>query len=256
VTVAAESSPGLIERIRQNEALKLALAPLGLAILAALTLMLIRSVDPDTIAGRALQTEKIRIQFFDHISLTVWSTLIVLVIAIPLGVFLTRPRFSRWEGPVLSFANSGQAFPAYGLLVIFLTWFGSGATTAIWALAFYAILPVLRNTIVGLEQVDRDIIEAGRGMGMTKRQALMKIELPLAVPVMIAGVRTALIINVGMAALAFLIGAGGLGETINTGLKLQRDVLILAGAGMVAVLALFTDWVAAMLYRVLRPKGL
>ncbi|NND84425.1 MAG: ABC transporter permease [Acidimicrobiia bacterium] len=256
MTVAAEPSPGIIERIRQNEALKLALAPLGLSVLVVLTLVLIGSVDPDTIAGRALQTEKIRIQFVDHITLTLWSTLIVLLVAIPLGVFLTRPRFARWEGPVLAVANSGQAFPAYGLLVIFLTWFGSGAATAIWALAFYAILPVLRNTIVGIQQVDRDIIEAGRGMGMTKRQALLRIELPLAVPVMIAGVRTALIINVGMAALAFLIGAGGLGETINTGLKLQRDVLIVAGASMVAVLALGVDWVAAMLYRVLRPKGL
>ncbi len=256
MTVVSESSSGLLERIRQNEALRLSLAPLGLAVLVALTLMLIRSVDPDTIAGRALQTEKIRIQFFDHISLTVWSTLIVLVVAIPLGVFLTRPRFARWESPVLSVANSGQAFPAYGMLVIFLTWFGSGAATAIWALAFYAMLPVLRNTIVGLQQVDQDIIEAGRGMGMTKRQALLKIELPLAVPVMIAGVRTALIINVGMAALAFLIGAGGLGETINTGLKLQRDVLIVAGASMVAVLALAVDWIAAMAYRILRPKGL
>lgn len=256
MTVVAESSPGLIERIRRNEALRLALAPLGLAVLGVLTLMLIGGVEPDSIAGRALEAVKLRRQFRDHIWLTTWSTLLVLVVAIPLGIFLTRPRFRRWEGPVLSLANSGQAFPAYGMLVIFFTWFGSGAATAIYALAFYAVLPVLRNTIVGIQQVDADIIEAGRGMGMTKRQALWRIELPLAVPVMIAGVRTALIINVGMAALAFLIGGGGLGETINTGLKLQRDVLIVAGASMVALLALAVDWVAAMAYRVLRPKGL
>lgn len=255
-TEIVPTSPGLLERIRSSEWMGLALAPLGLAVLGFLTMELMANVEPGSIAERALEPALIERQLRDHMWLTTWSTLLVLAVAIPMGVFLTRPRFRRWEGSVLSVANSGQAFPAYGMLVIFFTWFGTGATTAIYALAFYAVLPVLRNTIVGIEQVDEDIIEAGRGMGMTKRQALLKIELPLAVPVMIAGVRTALIINIGMAALAFLIGAGGLGETINTGLKLQRDVLIVSGAALVALLALTVDWAAAVAYRVLRPKGL
>ncbi len=103
--------------------------------------------------------------------------------------------------------------------------------------AVFAVLPVLRNTMVGLDQVDKATIEAGRGMGMSKMMALGKIELPLAVPVILAGVRTALIINVGMATLAFLIGGGGLGETINAGLKFGRDLVTFTGASMVALYA-------------------
>jgi osmoprotectant transport system permease protein len=157
---------------------------------------------------------------------------------------------------VLTFASSGQAIPAYGLLIIFFTWIGTGPWTAIAAFTLYAILPVLRNTIVGLEQVDDAVIEAGRGMGMTKFEALRKIELPLSVPVILAGIRTALVINVGMAALAVFIGGGGLGETINSGLKLRRDIATFMGAGIVALLALVIDWLAALAERYLRPKGI
>ena len=127
---------------------------------------------------------------------------------------------------------------------------------AIWALVLYAILPVLRNTMVGLDNVDRAVIEAGRGMGMTRMQALLRIELPLAVPVILAGVRTALILNISMAALAFLIGAGGLGVTINTGLELQQNSVIIVGAVLVALLALIFDWIGAVAERFLRPRGL
>jgi osmoprotectant transport system permease protein len=116
-------------------------------------------------------------------------------------------------------------------------------------------LPVLRNTIVGLEQVDRAVIEAGRGMGYTRRQILLRIELPLAVPVIIAGIRTAVVINIGMAALAFIVGGGGLGETINSGLKLNRSPAILIGAVLVAILALVIDFLGSLAQRYLRPKG-
>jgi hypothetical protein len=132
--------------------------------------------------------------------------------------------------------GSRAGFPAYGLIVLFFSWFGAGIGTVIVALATFSLLPVLRNTIVGLEQVDHAVIEAGRGMGYTKRQVLFEIELPLAVPVIIAGIRTAIVINIGMAALAFLIGGGGLGETINSGLKLDRNPAILIGAVLVAIL--------------------
>ncbi|MEL7210662.1 MAG: ABC transporter permease subunit, partial [Actinomycetota bacterium] len=107
-----------------------------------------------------------------------------------------------------------------------------------------------------LDGVDRSTIEAGRGMGMTKWQALVRIELPLAVPVIIAGVRTALIINIGMATLAYLIGGGGLGVTIASGLKLNRDQVLLMGSGTVAVLALTVDWLGAVTEKLLSPKGL
>ena len=150
-----------------------------------------------------------------------WSTVIVILVAVPLGIVLTRPALRRISPFVLAVANSGQALPAYGLLVIFLGIMGQGAYTVIVALSLYALLPVLRNTMVGLDGVDRSVIEAGRGMGMTKMQVLTRIELPLAVPIIVAGVRTAMILNIGMATLAFLIGGGGLGITIQTGPEAQ-----------------------------------
>lgn len=195
-------------------------------------------------------------RIWEHITLTFWSTIWVLIIAVPLGVLLTRPAFRKLSGPVLAFANSGQATPAYGLFAIAFAALGTGGRTVIIALVIFTVLPVLRNTMVGLDQVNPSTVEAGRGMGMTKLQALRRIELPLAVPVILAGVRTALVINVGMAALAFIVGGGGLGETINTGLKLQRDVVLVAGAGMTAILALTVDWFGAISERILRPRGL
>lgn len=224
-------------------------------LLALLTTVWIYS-DMDRTTADILEADKLLRQARQHINLTFWSTLLVVSIAIPLGVAITRPRLRRYAPGVLAFANSGQAIPAYGLIVIFFAWRGQGTTTAVLALTVYAILPVLRNTMIGLDQVDTAVVEAGRGMGMSRRQALLGIELPLAVPVILAGVRTALVINVGMAALAFLIGAGGLGETINSGLKLQRNTAVFVGAALVALLALLIDWLAALAERYLRPKGI
>lgn len=245
-------NPGVI---RSN--LGLVVMPVVIASLAALLALYVSSVEKDSIETESLiWGTQLWPQFRDHMVLTFWSTLLVLGIAIPLGIVLTRPALRFMAGPILTVANSGQAIPAYGLLVIFGAWLGTEASTVIVALAVFAVLPVLRNTMVGLDQVDKATIEAGRGMGMSKMMALRKIELPLAVPVILAGVRTALIINVGMATLAFLIGGGGLGETINAGLKLGRDLVTFTGAGMVALLALSIDWLASVFERVLRPKGL
>lgn len=211
--------------------------------------------DFDFSAASALRRDKLQVQFIDHLTITLWASLLVVSIAVPLGIVLTRPRFRRMAGGVLAVANSGQAMPAYGLVVLFAAWMGTGMRTVIIALAFFALLPVLRNTMVGLNQVDPSMIEAGRGMGMSRLAVLRRIELPLAVPVILAGVRTALVLTVGMAALAFLIGGGGLGETINSGLKLSRNEVVITGAGIVALLALTVDWLAAVAERFLRPKG-
>lgn len=206
---------------------------------------------------RALDWERnLRPQLEQHLSLTLWSTVFTIVLAVPLGILLTRPRYKRGGAPILAVATSGQAIPAFGLLVLAFAWLGAGPWTTIWALALFTLLPVLRNTMVGLEQVDQSVIEAGRGMGLTKRQTLQQIELPLAVPVILAGIRTALVINVGMAALAFLIGGGGLGATISAGLKLSRDLVLVTGAVMTALVALSVDWVAALIEKTLRPSGL
>lgn len=211
--------------------------------------------DLDDTARRILDLNLLQRRLFQHINMTFWSTLLVVSIAIPLGILITRPAFRRLAPPILGLANAGQAAPAFGLLVIFADLFGTGIRTAIVALLVIALLPVLRNTMVGLQQVDQAIIEAGRGMGLSKRQALLRIELPLAVPIILAGIRTALVINVGTAALAALIGAGGLGEPIISGLQTRRDAAVFIAGGIVAALALLIDFLAALAERYLRPKG-
>ncbi|MGI8985013.1 MAG: ABC transporter permease [Acidimicrobiales bacterium] len=231
-------------------------APFGIGALAMYLYWLVNSKDLSSVEARNLGWDAVRPQILDHLYVAVWSTLLVVAIAVPLGVFLTRPAYRKLSGPVLTIATSGQALPAYGLVVLAFALMGRGQWTMIWALVLFALLPVLRNTMVGLEQVNPTVIEAGRGMGLTRRQALTRIELPLAVPVILAGVRTALVINVGMATLGFLIGGGGLGIGISSGIKLSRELVIVVYAGLTAVLALSVDWVAAIIERVLRPKGL
>lgn len=190
-----------------------------------------------------------------QVIIAAWSTLLVIAVAVPLGILLTRPVLRRISPAVLTVANAGQAMPAYGLLVIGLIIGGPGRTTSIVVLAVFALLPVLRNTMVGLDGVERPLLEAGRGMGMTRLGVLARIELPLAVPVIIAGIRTAMIINIGMATLVFLIGGGALGVTINSGLKNQQEPVYIIGAVMVALIALSFDWLGALAERYLRPKG-
>lgn len=252
-TIAAAPASPLLERMRGN--VELYITPVFFAILAAAAGAVWVYSDFDFQTNDILEPSKLVSQTWQHIILTFWSTLIVLLIAIPLGILLTRPRFRKYSSPILGLANGGQAVPAYGLLVLFAAWLGTEVSTAIVALTVFSMLPVLRNTMVGLDQVDKSVIEAGRGMGLSKMQVLKQIELPLAVPVILAGIRIALVINVGTAALAFLIGGGGLGVTINSGLKLRRDVAVFIGGALVAMLALFIDFMASLIERYLRPKG-
>ncbi|WP_052048484.1 ABC transporter permease [Pseudoglutamicibacter albus] len=191
-----------------------------------------------------------------HIELTVVSTLIVLVIAIPLGVLLTRKPLRFLTGPVIAVANIGQAAPAIGLVVLLAMWMDFGFWSAVVALVVYAVLPVLRNTMVGLDGVDRRLIEAGRGMGMSSLSVLFRVELPLAVPVMLAGIRTALVLLVGTATLATFVDGGGLGLLITTGVNLSQTTVVVVGAVLVALLALVIDWVGRVVEHVARPKGL
>jgi osmoprotectant transport system permease protein len=236
------------------------LAPVLIAGLAAGLYLYVRSLDlaQANIQQRSALSwgDKLQPQLVEHLQIAAWSTLIVILVAVPVGILLTRPGLRRISPAVLAVANSGQALPAYGLLVLALALLGQGRWTVIWALALFALLPVLRNTMVGLDGVDRSVIEAARGMGMTKIGALAKIEMPLAVPVIVAGVRTAMILNIGMATLAFLIGGGGLGITINSGLKLNQEPVLIVGAWLVAIVALSFDWVGAVAEKYLHPRGL
>lgn len=255
MTDSTSSLPPAIRLIKSNAGLFT--TPLIVAVSIVLLRLYYDGANKSFIDERALAWERnLKPQLEQHISLTLWATLLTILIAVPLGIFLTRPAYHRFTGPVVAVATSGQAVPAFGLVVLSFAWLGSGAWTAIWALVFFTILPVLRNTMVGLEQVDHAVIEAGRGMGLTRSQVLRQIELPLAVPVILAGIRTALVITVGMAALAYLIGGGGLGATIGAGIQLSRDLVILTGATLTALVALTVDWIAALIERALRPSGL
>lgn len=210
----------------------------------------------DSIEQRLLVPDQIAARTLEHIRLVAVSTVVVIAIGVPLGVLLSRPRARLLATPVLAVANGGQAVPSIGVLVLLAILVGVGFTMAVVALVAYALLPILRNTMVGLQQVDRALIDAGRGMGMSARQVLMQIELPVAVPVMLAGIRVALILNVGVATLATYTNAGGLGSFIESGIVFNRMPILLTGSVLTIALALLVDWLAGLVEHKLRPRGL
>jgi len=179
----------------------------------------------------------------EHIGLVAASMAIALAIGLPLGIALVRRRtLQKW---VLGLANVVQTIPSLALFgfLIPVPWIGGvGASTAIVALALYALLPILRNTCTGIAGVDPAVIESARGMGMTPRQVLWQVQLPLAAPVMLAGVRVATVISVGVTTIAAAIGAGGLGVFIFRGVAMVNNQVILAGAIPAALLAIVADF--------------
>ncbi|WBU39361.1 ABC transporter permease [Homoserinibacter sp. YIM 151385] len=192
----------------------------------------------------------------EHLRLTFVSAIIVLAIAIPLGILLTRRPFRRAAAPILAVANFGQAAPAVGLIVLLAVYITSGFWASVVALVLYAALPVLRNTMIGIRGVDDRLVEAGRGMGMSAGAVLLRVELPLAVPVMLSGIRTALVLLVGTAALAAFVNGGGLGLLIVTGVNLYLINVLVVGAVIIALLALLIDWLGRVVEEIARPKGL
>lgn len=192
----------------------------------------------------------------EHLRLTVLSVLLAALIAIPLGVVIARRR--TVERFALGFAATVQTIPSLALLAFLIAVPGLGLSTrsAVFALTLYALLPILRNTHTGLAGVAPELIDAARGMGLTERQILTRVQLPLATRTILAGVRTATVISIGVATLAAFIGAGGLGEPIVTGLYLNDVSLILSGAIPAALLALAADRLLGLLELRLTPRGL
>jgi osmoprotectant transport system permease protein len=190
----------------------------------------------------------------EHLWLVGVSTFFAVLIGIPLGISITRwPRLNK---PVLGGANLIQTIPSLALFGFLLPapWIGARADRlAILALTLYALLPIIRNTYAGIRGVDRAVVEAGRGMGLTDRQLLLQVELPLSLSVIIAGVRVATVISVGVATIAAAIGAGGLGEYIFRGLAMVNNTVILAGAIPAAGLALLADFSLGWLEKKLQP---
>ena len=189
----------------------------------------------------------------EHLSLVLISMAIAVAIGVPLGLALvTHP---RWRTAALAVASIFQTIPSlalFGFLIPLPFLGGIGARTAIIALVLYALLPILRNTYVGLTGIDPAIIEAAEAMGMTERQILFRVRLPLATSFILAGIRTATVITIGVATIAAAIGAGGLGTFIFRGVAMVSDAVILAGAIPAALLALLADFLLGLLERRLR----
>jgi osmoprotectant transport system permease protein len=230
--------------------------PVFLGVVCLALYLYVSSIQLDSIEKRILNADFLFSRVVEHIELAVVSTVIVVVLAVSTGILLTRSGARRVAPFIVGVANIGQAVPSIGLLVLFAITWDFGFWPAIVALVAYSFLSILRNTMVGLQQVDRSTIEAARGMGMTKTAVLFRIELPLAVPIILAGIRTALIINVGTATLAAFVDAGGLGTVIDRGIRLGRDPVLIVGSVLTGVLALAIDWLAGVAEDILRPKGL
>lgn len=246
---------GLVRRFRASGGLMLLLPPVLVLVGFALFVWWRQTADLDSVEANQLGWGTIWSLLLEHVQLTVVSAAAVLVTAVPLGILLTRGRARRAAPLVVGIANAGQAAPAIGLIVLLAIGVGFGFWTAVLALSLYGLLPVLRNTITGLQGVDPTLVEAGRGLGLSSAGVLLRVELPLAVPVIMTGVRTTLVLLVGTAALATFINAGGLGAIIDAGITNYRFSLMIAGAVLVALLALVVEWLGRVLEVVARPKG-
>ncbi len=194
------------------------------------------------------QTGKLAGQTLRHVGLTTVSVLMAVVCGIPLGVWIVNR--TRVAGLVLGLAGVMQTIPSIALLGFLIPVLGIGAMPAITALFLYALLPVIRNTYTGILEVDASVVEAARGMGMSAGQILSRVQIPLAFPVILAGIRTATVICVGVATLAAYIGAGGLGEFIFGGIALNNSYMILAGAIPAALLAILLDYLLSLIRKV------
>ncbi|MFA9376567.1 MAG: ABC transporter permease [Lachnotalea sp.] len=196
----------------------------------------------------------ILVSILRHIQLVGISILIGILVSIPLGIFLSRHK--SLAAPVLAIAGTIQTIPGLVMLGFALIFIGIGVLPAIVVLSLYAILPILRNTYTGITEVNKSYTESARGIGMTNMQTLFKVELPIALPTIISGIRLSTVYIVSWATLAGLIGAGGLGDLIWTGLSTYNTNDILAGAIPSAILAFILSGLVGVLQRVLTPRGL
>ncbi len=188
-----------------------------------------------------------------HLELVSWSMAFAILFGVPLGILVTRfPSLKKW---IVGGAGISQTIPSLALLGLMIPIFGLGVQTAIAALFLYSLLPIIRNTFTGILAVDKSIIDAAKGMGLTGGQILFKVEMPLALPTIIAGIRTAVVINIGTATIAAFIGAGGLGDFIFIGISRNIDVLVLIGAIPTALLAIFIDSILGFFEKKLASKG-
>ncbi len=219
--------------------------PLLLIAIGAVIVVYTVNNPTDSLVARALTYENVMKGLRQHLSLMIVSMAGAIVFGVLVGIMLSRPRLYYLGRGVENIVNVGQTIPSLAILALFFTILGLGFRVAVFALFLYSILPILRNTFAGIINVPKSIIESAIGMGMSPFRVLIKIELPLAFPIIVAGIRTAIVINVGAATLATFIGGGGFGDLIVTGLSLRRDMIVFTGAGLAALTAIILDYYIA-----------
>ena len=191
----------------------------------------------------------------EHLEMVLTAMALAISAGVPLGVLVTRPRVTKISPVIMVPVYLGQTIPSFAILALALPLVGIGFKAAVFALFFNALLPIVRNTYAGINGIDPSVIESARGMGMTQNQIFRKIEVPLAIPVIMAGVRVATVVTVGTATLAALIAAGGLGKQIFAGLLFFNLPLVFKGAALTAGLAIVLDTLLGHLESRLTPKG-
>lgn len=190
----------------------------------------------------------------EHFYISIISLLIAIVVAVPLGILLSKTK--RTANVVLTIAGVLQTIPTLAILALMIPIFGVGKTPAIVTLFIYVLLPILNNTVLGVQNIDKNIIEAGTSMGMTKLQLMKDVELPLALPLIISGIRLSSVYVISWATLASYIGAGGLGDLVFNGLNLYEPPMIISAAILVTCLALLIDFLLSLVEKWVVPKGL
>ncbi|AZV53720.1 ABC transporter permease [Bacillus pumilus] len=193
-------------------------------------------------------------KMWEHLYISLIAVVLGIIVAVPLGVVLTRMK--RGAGFVIGVVNIFQTLPSLAILAFFIPILGVGKIPAIVALFFYSVLPILRNTYAGVQGVNKNMLESGKGIGMTTWEQIRLVELPLAVPIIMAGVRTSTIYLIGWTTLAAFIGGGGLGDYILIGLQLYQPEYIIAGAIPVTILAVIIDFSLMKLEKKVTPEGL
>ncbi|MCG2183521.1 ABC transporter permease [Staphylococcus epidermidis] len=190
----------------------------------------------------------------EHFYISMFALLLAIVVAVPLGILLSKTQ--RTANVVLTVAGVLQTIPTLAVLAIMIPIFGVGKTPAIVALFIYVLLPILNNTVLGVKNIDKNVIQAGQSMGMTKFQLMKDVEMPLALPLIISGIRLSSVYVISWATLASYVGAGGLGDFVFNGLNLYQPPMIISAAIVVTLLALVIDFILSLVEKWVVPKGL
>ncbi|HAJ33261.1 MAG TPA: ABC transporter permease [Candidatus Atribacteria bacterium] len=199
---------------------------------------------------------KIMELFVEHFFLFLFSIIITTIIGVALSIIATEEGREKMGKTILSITGAAQAVPSIAVIALVFIYVGIGKTPTIISLIIYSLVPVIFNATSGILSVPRGVIEAGKGMGFTKQQILWKLKIPIAIPVIMGGIRSAATIIIGTAVIASVIGGGGLGDLIFTGLKLNRPEALVAGAASSAIMAIIIDRILAYVEKIITPKGL